>query len=163
MTHGRLGFLIAVLFAMCVPAAHAQAVEHESGSAHETTHESHQNVLSFFVGVTHEERRDYGVALGIAYERLLNESFSVGVIAEHTFGDLDFWVYAVPFGYRAGPWKFYVAPGIEDGDHGSESLVRLGAEYAFEAGTWEISPQLAVDFVDGDQVLVLGVVFGWGF
>ena len=145
------------------PPVFAQTGEHESSSAHEATHDFHRNVLSLFVGVTQEERRESGVALGIAYERLLNESFSVGVIAEHTFGDLDFWVYAVPFGYRTGPWKFYVAPGIEDGDHGSESLVRLGAEYAFEAGTWEISPQLAVDFVDGDQILVLGVVFGWGF
>jgi len=163
MGHWRLGFLIAVLFAMCVPAAHAQAVEHESDSAHETTHESHRNVLSFFVGVTQEERRENGAALGIAYERHLGESFGVGVIAERTFGDLDFWVYAVPIGYRTGAWKLYVAPGIEDGDHGSESLVRLGAEYAFEAGRWEISPQLAVDFVDGNQVLVLGVVFGWGF
>ncbi len=47
--------------------------------------------------------------------------------------------------------------------HGTESLVRLSAEYAFEAGAWEISPQLAVDFVDGEEVLILGFVFGKGF
>jgi hypothetical protein len=52
---------------------------------------------------------------------------------------------------------------VEDGEHGSESLVRLGGEYAFEFGAWEISPQLNVDFVDGDQVAVLGVSFGKGF
>ena len=73
------------------------------------------------------------LSLGVGYERLLNE-------------------------------KFYIAPGIEDSDaHGSESLVRLSAEYAFEKGAWEISPQLAVDFVDGEEVLILGVVFGKGF
>ncbi len=85
------------------------------------------------------------------------------MLAEHTFGGGDFTVYAVPFGYRVDRWKFYIAPGIEDSDHGTESLVRLGAEYAFEASSWEISPQLAVGFVDGEEVLSLGVVFGKGF
>jgi hypothetical protein len=154
---------------MCTPAVYAQAddresSEHESVSSHENAQESHKNVLSLFAGVTHNGRRKNGAALGVAYERLLNESFGIGVIAEHTFGDADFTVYAVAFAYRINRWKFYVAPGIEDSDeHGTESLVRLGTEYAFEAGTWEISPQLAVDFVDGDEVLILGVVFGKGF
>jgi hypothetical protein len=48
-------------------------------------------------------------------------------------------------------------------DCGAESLAHLGAEYALKTGTWEISPQLAVDFVGGDEVLVFGVVFGKGF
>ena len=60
-------------------------------------------------------------------------------------------------------WKFALAPCIEYGDFGTELLVRVAAEYAFEAGTREISPQLAVDFVDGEEVLILGVVFGKGF
>ena len=78
-------------------------------------------------------------------------------------GDLDFWVYALPFAYHSERWKFYVAPGVEDGDEGSEFLARVGGEYAFAAGTWEISPQLNVDFVDGEEVFVLGLVFGKGF
>jgi hypothetical protein len=153
---------------MCAPAVYAQiddhdTSEHESTSSHESEHESHKNVVSFFAGAAHSGR-DNGAALGIAYERFLNESFSIGVIAEHTFGDGDFTVYAVPFGYRIDRWKFYVAPGIEDSDeHGTESLVRLGIEYALDAGSWEISPQIAVDFVDGNEVLVLGFVFGKGF
>jgi hypothetical protein len=126
-------------------------------------HEFHRNFVAGFIGVTHEGRRDNGFALGIAYERILNESFGIGVIAEHTFGDFNFWVYAVPFVYRTGRWRLYIAPGVEDGEHGTESLVRLGAEYAFEVGRLEIAPQLAVDFVDGDEVLVLGVVIGKGF
>ena len=153
-----------VLCGTCALPVYAQTVEHESASGHETTQEHHKNVVSFFAGVTHAGRRKNGAALGVAYERILNESFSIGAFAEHTFGDADFTVYAVAFAYRADRWKFFVAPGVEDSDkHGTESLVRLGAEYAFEAGTWEISPQLAVDFVDGDPVLILGVVFGKGF
>lgn len=95
---------------------------------------------------------------------MLNESFGIGLIVEHTFGDADFTVYAVPFAYRLDRWKFLVAPGIEDSDHhGPESLVRFAAEYAFERGAWEMSPQFAIDIVDGDAVYILGVVFGKGF
>jgi len=159
--------LVAVLALLLIvigaPPAIAQTGEHESASDHETTHDFHRNLLALFVGVTHEGRRNTDLALGIEYERRLNESFGVGVLAEHTFGDLDFWVYAVPFAYHTGRWKLYIAPGVEDGNHGSEFLVRLGGEYAYEVGTWEISPQLDVDFVGGDQTLVLGVSFGKGF
>ena len=126
-------------------------------------HEFHRNFVAGFIGVTHEGRRDNGFALGIAYERILNESFGIGVIAEHTFGDFNFWVYAVPFAYRTGRWRMYIAPGVEDGEDSTESLVRLGVEYAFEVGRLEIAPQLAVDFVDGEEVLVLGAVIGKGF
>lgn len=169
MHHRQLRMLLALLFAVCAAPVYAQTVdhdssEHQSASGHESAHGSHRNVVSFFVGATHAGRRENGAALGVAYERLVNDSFAIGVIAEHTFGDADFTVYAVAFAYRMDRWKFYIAPGIEDSKaHGTDSLVRLGAEYAFEAGSWEISPQLAVDFVDGDEVLVLGVVFGKGF
>ena len=161
--------MLLMLFVLCVPAVYAQNVdqessEHDSAAAHESAHGSHHNVVSFFAGVTHAGRRENGAALGVGYERLLNESFAIGVFAEHTFGDADFTVYAVTFAYRVDRWKFYIAPGIEDStEHGTESLVRLSAEYAFEAGSWEISPQFAVDFVDGEEVLILGVVFGKGF
>lgn len=137
------------------------AAEHESG--HRAEHGYHKNLLAGFVGVTHEGRRENGASLGLEYERRLNAKFGIGALAEHTFGDLDFTVYAVPFAYHAGPWKIYAAPGVEDSDDGSEPLVRLGAEYGFEVGSWEISPQLDVDFVDGEEVVVLGVTFGMGF
>ena len=147
---------------MRAPFVLAQTDEHETNLDPESMHNFHPNSLALFVGVT-DEGRHQALALGIEYERRLNESFGVGVLAEHTFGDLDFWVYAVPFAYHTGRWKFYIAPGVEDGDHGSESLVRVGGEYAFEVGEWEISPQLDVDLVDGDEVFVLGVTFGKGF
>ncbi len=137
--------------------------EQDSTSGHETEHEYHRNLVAVYVGVTSEDRRDNGLALGIEYERRLTQSFGVGVLAEHTFGDLDFWVYAVPFAYHTGRWKFLIAPGVEDGDLGSDFLVRVGGDYAFEVGRWEFAPGLDVDFVDGDQVLVVGVSIGRGF
>ena len=169
MSHTRLRLLFALLCTVCTAPLYAQTDDHESGehetaSGHESDHGHHKNFLAFFVGVAHAGRRDNAGSLGVGYERHLTKSFGIGVLAEHTFGDDEFTVYAVPFTYRVDRWKFYIAPGIEESDaHGTESLVRLSAEYAFEAGTWEIAPQVAVDFVDGDEVLVLGVVFGKGF
>jgi len=125
--------------------------------------ELHSNYLALFIGLTSEDRRESGLALGIEYEYRLNRSFGIGVLAEHTFGDVDTTVYAMPFAYHSGRWKAYVGPGIEDGDLGNESLWRVGAEYAFEVGRWEVSPQLDIDFIDGDTALVLGVTIGKGF
>ena len=163
MLRRQMNTLLVVLCATCALPVYAQTVEHESAAVHDEAHGFHPNFLGAFVGVTSESRREKGVALGIEYERRLNKSFGIGLVAEYTFGDLDFWVYAVPFAYHTGRWKLYVAPGIEDGDHGTESLIRIGAEYAYEVGEWEISPQLDLDFVDGEEVWVLGVVFGKGF
>lgn len=145
-----------------IPTAVAQANEHEPASGHEAAHDFHPNFLGVFFGLTDEGRLE-GIALGIEYERRLIKSFGIGVLAEHTYGDLDFTVYAVPFAYHTGPWKFYVAPGIEDGDHGSEFLIRIGGEYAFEVGAWEFAPQIDVDFVDGEETVVVGITIGKGF
>ena len=122
-----------------------------------------KNVVAFFLGGATEQRRDKGAALGIEYERRLGQSWGIGLVAERTYGDFDVDVFVLPFAFHSGPWKSYVAPGIEDGDEGSERLLRVGIEYGFEAGRWEIAPQFDVDFVDGEQVAVLGVTFGFGF
>ncbi len=130
-----------------------------------THHDFHKNVLGLFVGAAHTGRRTNATALGLEYGRRINEAFSVGLVAEHTAADNDFWVYMASLAYHFGPWKFYVAPGIEDSDlHGTEELVRLGAEYAFALSDgWEISPQLNVDILDGEDVWVVGVVLAKGF
>lgn len=152
-----------VSLAVC-PATLGASTEREAEGEHGERYEFHPNLLAAFVGVAVDDRRDNGLALGIEYEKRFSETFGVGGVAEYTFGDFDVWVFAVPFAYHMDRWKFYVAPGIEDSDHhGNEFLMRFGVEYGFEAGSWEVSPQLDVDIVDGDQVLVLGVAFGRGF
>ena len=101
-----------------------------------------------------------GAARRVAHDWLAAKSFSIGVLAEHTFGDDDFTVYAAPFAYWIDRGKFALAPGISYGDSGTESHLRVAAVYAFEAGARKISPQL---FGDGEEVLIPGVVFGKGF
>lgn len=170
----RVNFLLTVLCTLGLSPVYAQtadhetdergaATEHEADSGHEGGHESHKNSLVLFTGITHGGRRKNGLALGVGYDRHLTDSLSIGVFAEHTFGDGDFTVYVIPLAYRVNRWKFIIAPGIEDGHHGKEELFRIAGEYAFEVGTWEVSPTVVVDFVDGDEVLIFGVVFGKGF
>jgi len=126
--------------------------------------EFESNFAGFFVGVTGEDRRDRGLTLGGVYERRFSEHFGVGAEIERVLGDLDFWVGVVPIAYHAGPWKFYAGPGVERQDKGeTENLLRVGLEYAFEFDGWEASPTFDVDFVDGDTVLIGGVLFGFGF
>ena len=136
---------------------------HEPVQGHEV-HHFHKNELGFFAGITHEGRRENDPALGIEYERRINESFGIGAVAEYTFGDGDFLVVTVPFSYHIKSWKLVVAPGVEKSDdHGTESLVRFGAGYGIKTGGWMVTPQLNVDFVDGEDVWVLGVGIGKGF
>ena len=146
-------------------ASSVASAEHEGEHAgHGGEHAFHSNVVAAFVGVTSEDRREEAFTLGLEYERRFTPVFGLGVVAERAFGDLDFWVFAVPFAWHNGPWKLYVAPGVEDSDdHGSEFLFRVGVEYGFEVGNFEVAPQLDIDFVDGEEVLVLGVTIGKGF
>jgi hypothetical protein len=156
-------FLLLVTLVICTaPVAAVNGAEHEHEKTHEAAHDFHPNMLGLFIGTT-QEGSEEDFTLGLEYERRFNKSFGIGVFAEKVTGDLDFWVYGVPFAYHTGRWKLYVAPGVEDGEHGSEFLARIGGEYAFEVGEWEISPQLNVDFVDSEEVWVFGFVIGKGF
>jgi hypothetical protein len=122
------------------------------------------NLAGVFVGVTGENRRENGFTLALTYERRFSESFGVGVEAERVFGDLEFWLATVPFAYHYKAWKLFAGPGIEmPDDADNEFLVRIGGEYAFEAGRWEIAPVLAVDFVDSETEVVAGLGFLYGF
>lgn len=132
--------------------------------AHDAEHSFHNNVLGLFLGATGEDRRDADFTLGIEYERLINQSFGIGGVIEHASGGHDFWVFAVPIAYHIGAWKWYVASGVEkEKGHSNELLFRVGVEYGFEVGDFEIAPQFDVDFVDGDKEYVFGVVIARGF
>jgi hypothetical protein len=165
----RIASCVATLLALTVlsiPAGASAEEEAHDGAAHGATHAYHEHIFGLFVGGAEEDsgRRENGFVLGLEYEYRFNQSFGIGAVVEHTYGDLDIWVYAVPFAYHNGPWKMYVAPGVEEGEGGSENMLRFGVEYGFHAGKWEISPQIDIDFVERESdVFVIGVVFARGF
>jgi hypothetical protein len=131
-------------------------------SAHEQEHARHKNEIAGFVGLTHEGRDD-GLSLGVEYERRVTEAFGVGVLAEYTSGDFDYWVFAVPLTLHVNRWKFAVAPGIEKTDEHEHEMARLTLGYEFDLGKAKVTPSFSVDFVDGEQVYVLGAAIGFGF
>ena len=153
---------VTALFVAAISIGIANAQEEETAHGHGS--DEHKNVAGIFAGVTHGGRRLNAPALGLEYARHIRGNFSIGGVAEYTAGDADIWVFAVAFAYAAGHWKMYVAPGIEDGHHGKENLVRFGVERPFElSGGWEIAPQLNVDFIDGEDVWVFGALFARRF
>jgi len=162
----RLSFIF-LLFSLILSAPtlaeNVGEAAHGSVQGHEVNH-FHNNELGVFAGITHGGRRKNAPALGIEYERRINELFGIGAVAEYSFGDADFLVVTVPFSFHIQSWKLVVAPGIEDSDdHGTEALVRFGAGYGFKTGGWMFTPQVNVDFVDGEDVWVFGVGIGKGF
>ena len=127
-------------------------------------HGRHHNHLAVFAGFTGEARRERSFTLGADYERRISESFGLGALLERASGDRDFWIAAIPFSWHHGHWKFSVAPGIEHEEgHDDHGLVRLSAGYGFKKNNLEIAPLIAVDFVAGDPVLLMGVTIGLGF
>jgi hypothetical protein len=157
--------LLLILSILSSPTLAEDVNESAQGSVqgHEI-HHFHKHELGVFAGITHGGRRKNEPAIGVEYERRINESFGIGALAEYTFGDADFLVVAVPFLFHINSWKLLVAPGVEhSSDHGNEALVRFGAGYGFKTGGWMITPQVNVDFVDGEDVWVFGVGFGKGF
>ena len=70
----------------------------------------------------------------------------------------------MPFAWHVNQWKFFAGPGIEKPDHGdTEALLRVGGEYAFEFGQWEVAPAVAMDFVDSETEIILGVGLQYRF
>lgn len=132
---------------------------------HPATHEYHRNSVAGFIGITDEGRREKALTLGVEYERRLSMDFGVVFSVERALGDLDFTVLTVPFAWHRGPWIFSAGPGIEFPDHegDNEFLVRGSVLYTFDRGGYELAPKLAMDFVDGEVVLVVGLIVGYGF
>ena len=113
--------------------------------------------------MTGEGRRENGLAIGIEGERRLTKLFGIGGLAEYTFGDIDFMVLAVPFVFHFDELKVYAAPGVEEVFNDGAVLLRVGVEYGFEVGKYEVAPQIDYDFVSGDNALIMGVFIGRHF
>lgn len=143
-------------------AARHAAVSHTQSTGHHRAFPHH--TLGVFVGDTSEDRRNQGLTLGLEYEYRVNERFGLGAIIEHVAGDLDTNVAVLPLAWHRGPWKLYAGPGLEKSkEESAEFLLRVGLEYGFHFGAYELSPQVDVDFVDGEHLLIFGVTLARPF
>ncbi len=108
---------------------------------------------------------DTVASAGLLYRYRASELLSVGALAEYAGGSLEHWVIGIPFVLHVGEgWQLMGMPGVEIHSGHEKFLFRAGVGYEFEMpGGHSITPELAVDFVDGETSLVLGVAIGWRF
>ena len=149
----RKAITLAILTCVATMAAQAQ----ESGAEVEE-----KNFVEVFVGITHDEGENEA-SLGLTYERKFDR-FGTGFIMEFTNSETRETVLAVPFFWHpVEPWRTVVAIGTEINDGDNSFLTRVGGSYEIEFSGWSLSPEVNVDFVDDDTVLVYGVSFVWKF
>ena len=73
-------------------------------------------------------------------------------------------VLALPFFWHpAEGWRTAVAIDTEKPEREYTILGRVGGSYEFEFSGWSLAPEVNVDFVDEDTVLVVGASFVWIF
>lgn len=121
-----------------------------------------ENIVELFVGITHDADENEP-SLGVTYERKFGR-FGAGVIAEFTKAERRDAVVALPFFWHpAEPWRTLVAVGWEYNDGEHTFLTRVGGSYEIGFDGWSLSPEVNLDFVDGDTVLVFGASFVWKF
>jgi hypothetical protein len=147
----------AVVLSLSLSAALAAENEH----AHH-----HPHHVGLFLGNTQDGEK-HGFSVGLDYEYRLHDLVGIGALGEYAGGDFDHWVFGVPV--LLHPYKGLVlklTPGVEYKNTTSKSkfLVRTGMAYSFHlTDTWTLAPELSVDFVDEETVLVYGVSVGLGF
>lgn len=152
---------------MAFYASHIFAAEHSQAEHHKVEH-FHKNVIELFLGNTYEDGEhgsENGFTVGIVYERRFSELLGVGAFYEYVSGDFDKWSIGIPlFLHPYKGWRFQAAPGLEHRDSDDEFLFRLGVAYEFMlTDQWIVMPEIAVDFVDGEEAYVYGLVLGYGF
>ena len=150
-----------------ITAHHLLAAEHNQATHPDAGHH-HQHVIEFFVGNTYEDAHhgsENGFTVGLTYERRLSSVWGVGGAYEYAAGDFDKWSIGVPlFIHPYKGWRFQFAPGLEHKKGEDEFLFRIAAAYEITlSDRWMLIPEIAVDFVDGDEAVVYGLAFGFGF
>ncbi len=158
---GRWGVLISItLLLIMLPLQMVVAVE-EEGIQKEGEESYH--ALELFLGNTHEHSEN-GFTVGLAYGYRLTELFGAGAFWEYAADPFDKWSAGVAlliYPYKG--LRFLLAPGLEHNEGEYEFLFRTGVAYEFEIGRGSITPEFAVDFVDGEESYVYGLTFGWRF
>jgi len=130
----------------------------------------HKHHFGLFLGgaTRFEEHHDNetGFTIGLDYEYKPLPKWGVGALVEGVaFGDnhRDL-AFAFPVSFHPiEPLKLAAGPGFETSGSHTEFMVRVSAAYGFEIGKFTLSPEIAVDFVEGAQTLVFGFSIGRGF
>ena len=158
-------FGLVILLAVSAPYLFAAEQTHET---HQDSGHYHRNMVELLLGNTYEDAdhgSENGFTIGFTYERRFSELLGVGGFYEYAAGDFDKWSVGVPlFIHPYKGFRFALAPGLEHRHGDDEFLFRTGVGYEFELSErWILMPEFNVDFVDGEESLVVGLILGYGF
>lgn len=129
-------------------AAHAGEVEAE-------TFERHKVELD--VAITHTERDD-ALSLSVSYGYRFDARASIGALAEYAFDPVEASVLGMPLRlYPAYGLVLAVMSGGEVHHSETEALFRAGVGYEFQVSRASATPEVNVDFVDGETNVGGGV------
>jgi hypothetical protein len=155
--------------AAVAPAAADESPGSSSADSHsETTHES--NEIGVFLGATaggEEEgggKEDATGTIGIEYRRNVSSKVGVGLLLEFSGGERRNHVGMVPVTFMLGSGAQLIVGAGWERHAETEFLGRLGFGYSIELVPGNsIRPEINVDFVDGEELVVVGASIGWGF
>ena len=140
--------------------------EAEGGEEHE-----HRNEIAVFIGSTEGEvedgeKEDRDFTLGVDYERRLSPLIGMGGLFDWVVEGRREYLIGIPvFFHPYKGAKFIVAPCAQREREADEFnyVTRLGLGWDFEVGRTVIAPEIFYDLSEGDDFVVFGVSFGWGF
>ncbi len=162
-------FLISISNSM---ASESVTEGHESAAAE---HEWHKNHAAVFIGgmAPVSNSKETSFALGLSYERRLNETFGLEVLADFTIGSHERTaLFATGVTYR--PFndlglKLMTGPGFEIEDEDGHStqvnfIYGVGAAWEFHFGDVSVAPTVYADFLGATKTnITFGISIGTGF
>jgi len=177
--------ILVIIHIILLTAMAAVANDEHHGSAEATGHEASahhefENEIALFIGGTDEKGHATESTYALEYVYELAPGWAIGGTFEYVGGELRNTILAVPVYWKPVGGLFLLAgPGVEYHEgRGREEhfaakseasfdknetyfLFRVGAGYAFHVGErYSISPNVNLDFVNHEEVLVFGVSFG---
>jgi hypothetical protein len=169
------GELMRMLQTMIVVTAVLLSTGMAAAEEPETEERIRPNHLDVFAGGTlgGDERGDGREAatatVGIGYERRLSRLVSIGFLSELSSGERRDHVGIVPITFRPMDraqfvlglgWERATVVGEEQDE--IQGLVRFGFGYELEVLPRQtVTPEIAMDVVDGEKLFVFGVTIGW--
>jgi hypothetical protein len=124
-----------------------------------------KHIPGIFVGATHFDS-ETELTFGLEYEYKIDSQWGVGAVYEKTtdahHGDGVSVSLISAFYHPNSNVRLGLGLGQESigGYHPhTESLYRVSAGYDFHVDRFGIAPTVAVDFIDGEEALVIGVAF----
>ena len=177
-----LAAAVALAFIAWLPAPALAQQPETTAESHDDDHHIHANHLGVLIGAStpKKSKSETSFALGVDYERRLNDLFGVGALVDFVFGDFkrNALAGAAFFVHPVGDLTLLAAPGAEwveketldaraapkHEERGPIFVIRLGVSYPFHIGNGSIAPMFNVDFIgESKTTFVYGVSFGYGF